>query len=339
MDRIAAKHQERVDLVHETAARRGLAPAIIEKDFWVCWALQKLFVVTEGQPSLLFKGSTSLSKAFGLIRRFSEDIDLSLDRRDLRFKDERDPMNVASNKKASALIKELTAEAEKYIGVQLLPRLRQQFAEVLGEKPVWSLEIDPSDAQQIRFAYPKPASPDESLAILSVQPVVRLEFGARSDHWPAGDYQVRSYAAEEFPDLFTRPACSVRTLEAVRTFWEKATLLHAEYHRQPPKVERLSRHYYDLAELARSNIRDKALGGLDLLTHVARHKKKFFRAAWANYDEARPGSLHLVPHAELHAGLQHDYERMREMFFDEPPPFDQIIGTVKELEEQINSFS
>jgi hypothetical protein len=131
----------------------------------------------------------------------------------------------------------------------------------------------------------------------------------------------------------------VKTLEAERTFWEKATILHAEYHRQPPKVERLSRHYYDLAELARSSMRAKALGSLDLLTHVARHKKRFFRAAWAKYDEARPGSLHLVPHTDLQAGLQHDYERMREMFFDEPPPFDQIIGTVKELEEEINSFS
>jgi len=234
----------------------------------------------------------------------------------------------------------LKSKAEEYIAVHLLPRLRQQFAEVLGGKLAWSLEIDPSDAQLILFAYPRLSNGGESLPTLSVKPVLRLEFGARSDHWPANNYEVQSYAAEDFPDLFIHPACLVKTLEAERTFWEKATLLHMEYHRPQPKVERLSRHYYDLAELAgNEDIRDRALNNLELLTHVAEHKKRFFYAAWAKYDEARPGSLHLVPHQVLHADLQNDYEKMRDMFFDKPPPFDRIIITLTELEEKINSLA
>jgi hypothetical protein len=340
MDNIAAQHEERADLVRETAARRGLAPSLIEKDFWVCWTLQKLFVQDEGHPSLLFKGGTSLSKVFKLIERFSEDIDLSLDRHDLGFKDDRDPMNAPSNKRARKLVEELKATAEEHISVHLLPRLRQQFKDVLGDKRGWSLEIDPSDAQTVLFAYPRPASGNEDLPALPVVPAVRLEFGARSDHWPAKNYPVQPYAADEFPDQFTRPACKVKTLEAERTFWEKATLLHMEYHRPKPRVGRLSRHYYDLAALAgNEGIRDSALSNLELLSHVAEHKRSFYYMAWAKYDEAKPGSLRIVPHEDLHAALQEDYKKMREMFFDEPPQFDQIISVLRELEEEINSLS
>lgn len=99
MNGIATNHDDRADVVQETASRLGFTPAIIEKDFWVCWSLQKLFVSDERLPSLLFKGGTSLSKVFKVIQRFSEDIDISLDRHDLGFKDERDPTNASSNKR------------------------------------------------------------------------------------------------------------------------------------------------------------------------------------------------------------------------------------------------
>ncbi len=339
MDIIAAQHEDRADLVRETAARRNLDSSIIEKDFWVCWTLHKLFALDSGHSSLLFKRGTSLSKVFKLIERFSEDIDLSLDRRDFGFKDDRDPMNAPSRKKARKLLAELKTTSEEHIATHLLPRLRQKFEEVLGGKLAWSLEIDPLDAQTVLFAYPRQSN-GESLPTLSVAPVVRLEFGARSDHWPAKNYRVQPYAADEFPNLFTVSSCTVKTLEAERTFWEKATLLHMEYHRPEPKVRRLSRHYYDLAALAgNKDIRVRALGDLELLKRVAEHKTGFYYMAWASYDEAKPGSLRLVPHQDLHAGLKEDYEKMRDMFFNERPHFNQIISTLKELEEEINSLS
>jgi hypothetical protein len=130
----------------------------------------------------------------------------------------------------------------------------------------------------------------------------------------------------------------VAVLGAKRTFWEKATILHAEYHRGEPRkdTDRLSRHYYDLAMLARGPVREEALGNTALLLQVARHKELFYPASWANYAEARPGTLRLAPHPALARSLEADYRRMAEMFFAPPPPFAEVLATIAELEQAIN---
>jgi hypothetical protein len=123
-----------------------------------------------------------------------------------------------------------------------------------------------------------------------------------------------------------------------RTFWEKATILHAEYHRAPEKLlpERYSRHYYDVAMLAQKPIKAEALADINLLADVVKHKETFYPAAWAQYDVARPGSLRLVPKAERMAALERDYRSMGVMIFGEPPPFDGIIETLAAVEAEIN---
>jgi hypothetical protein len=172
-----------------------------------------------------------------------------------------------------------------------------------------------------------------------MRPIVRLEFGARSDFWPATDAEIRPYAAEYFPDSFEKnAACTVHVLEARRTFWEKATILHAEYHRTKvrPTADRLSRHYYDVAQLADTPIYRDALADLDLLTSVANHKNRLFAATWAHYPDARPGTLRLVPHRELQAMLESDYQAMQEMIFGDVPPFASILDRLREVETEIN---
>jgi predicted nucleotidyltransferase component of viral defense system len=82
---------ERAELFAETAARMGIADAIVEKDFWVCWMLQQLFSIDTLKGRLLFKGGTSLSKVFHAINRFSEDIDIAVDYAALGFVGDRDP--------------------------------------------------------------------------------------------------------------------------------------------------------------------------------------------------------------------------------------------------------
>lgn len=338
MDRIARAAQEREELFRETANRRNLADPIIEKDFWVCWTLSKLFEEPDKHPSLLFKGGTTLSKVFGVINRFSEDIDLSLDRHDLGFEGERDPTNATSGKRAGKLLDELEQVAIDYVRGSLVPHLRSKFTEVLGESPPWGLELDEAQPLLVVFSYPRVPSAVDPIGAPYVEPAVRLEFGARSEHWPAQNYEMKPYAAEEFPNSFSNAIVSVRTLEALRTFWEKATILHAEFHRMgdAPGVGRLSRHYYDLAMLARSPIRAKALENISLLTAVAKHKRRFFRAAWAKYEQACPGTLKLVPHERLASALRADYRKMSEMFFDEAPDFDTLLETLAELEAAIN---
>ena len=321
---------ERAELFQETAARRGLAPTIVEKDFWVCWTLRRLFARPERRPAMLFKGGTSLSKVYRAIDRFSEDIDLSLDRQDL------DPEHAPTGKARRKLLDALKVACTTCIADVLLPETRAEFAAILGPPgDGWTLERDPDEDQTLLFRYPASVS---GSAAAYVRPVVRLEFGARSDFWPAREAEVRPYAAEEFPDVFTDATACVRVLEAKRTFWEKATILHAECHREDHSrgAPRCSRHYYDLARLAESAVRAEALGDLALLAEVAHHKELFFPAAWARYADARPGSLRLVPGDALRRHLEADYRLMAEMFFRDPPPFADVVATLAELEREIN---
>jgi len=130
----------------------------------------------------------------------------------------------------------------------------------------------------------------------------------------------------------------VVALLAKRTFWEKATILHAEYHRPPEKPipDRYSRHYYDVAMLAQGAIRAEALANMDLLAQVVRHKETFYPSAWARYDLAQPGSFHVVPPQPRIAALERDYRNMGVMIFGKAPTFDAIMATLAALEQEIN---
>src|SRR6185312_13908908 len=187
--------EERRDLFTEAAAQWGnIRPEVMEKDFWVCWTLKHVFDLGPPPAHLVFKGGTSLSKVYGLIERFSEDIDLSLSREDLGFGGDRDPYSAPSRKKQDALIDELVARCTEAIVGELLPRLRERFASILGpEGGAWSLAIDADDAQTVNFIYPVGVLLGRSAPVRYLRPVVRLELGARSDHWPAEDQIVRPY--------------------------------------------------------------------------------------------------------------------------------------------------
>ena len=131
---------------------------------------------------------------------------------------------------------------------------------------------------------------------------------------------------------------SVKALLAKRTFWEKATILHAEFHRpaEKPTPARYSRHYYDLAMMAQSEIRHEALADHELLAAVVQHKQIFYAARWARYDLAHPPTLMLYPNAERIQDLREDYRRMEGMIFGQAPVFDTILKTLQELQDEIN---
>jgi len=339
MDAVAIlRREDRAALFQQVASRRGQREEVWEKDFWVCWTLKRLFPVSKGQPGLLFKGGTSLSKVYRLISRFSEDIDLSVDRHDLGFVDGRDPLNASSRNRAQKLTDELATKCVAHIQTELLPQLISEFSRVLGAEPGsnWDLEVSPADPQTLLFRYPSAFSDAENLAAYLL-PTVRLELGARADHWPASTHLIKPYAAEDFPGFFSDSECAVHVLSAERTFWEKATILHMEYHREKFRAHRTSRHYYDMVMLARSKVRQEALAQLELLTDVAKHKKVFFPATWARYDDARPGTLRLVPNRGLSSALARDYEEMAEYFFEDPPSFETLLAELEDLEAEVNS--
>lgn len=345
MDKVALLPAgDRAALFGETAAGRGVADTIIEKDFWVCWSLRRLFGLPKGTTaSLVFKGGTSLSKAFDAIRRFSEDIDLSFDRAELGYTGDRDPEKEGiSKKQAARLIGDLVGDVERHIAEKLLPALRTAIVEQLG-KPAngeWALEIDAGDAQTVNFHYPTalPITDYEGMAYIT--PRVKFEFGARGDPWPTEERVIRPYAADDYPDFFEHPDTSVTVLSARRTFWEKATALHAEAHRPAgsPTPQYFSRHYYDLAMLLDTDEGRAAAPDFALLAQVAKHKATFFRSGWASYDTAQPGTLRLMPNVARVKDLRGDYRAMAPMMFDETPPsFDDILGKIAMLQETINS--
>ena len=310
---------DRAALFGETGARRGVANTIIEKDFWVCWTLKRLFGLPKNAAaSLVFKGGTSLSKAFGIIRRFSEDIDLSFDRADLGYTGDRDPEQEGiSRKKAGRLIDDLVEDVERHI-----------------------LSIDEADAQTLNFHYPIALAAGEYQGMAYITPRVKLELGARGDPWPVETKNIHPYSAEDFPDFFEDPYTAVTVLSARRTFWEKATALHAEANRPARSAtpQYFSRHYYDLAMLLGSDEGKVAAADFELLATVAKHKATFFRSGWANYAAARPGTLRLMPNEARIKDLRADYREMAPMMFDDSPPsFDDILSAIEKLQESINS--
>ena len=170
MNRVAQlSAAERFDLFQETATRRGVSAAVIEKDFWVCWVLMQLFADADLRTRLVFKGGTSLSKVYNLIDRFSEDIDLILDWRLLGYgPDQDDPyQEFASNTQQDRFNKQVNARAARYIADTLIHDLHRLFAQVAGV----STTIDSDDPQAVNVAYPAAFSDDY------LRPEVRLEIG------------------------------------------------------------------------------------------------------------------------------------------------------------------
>lgn len=327
MDKVARLSQaERSELFTETAARKGMTPAIAEKDFWVTWTLDKLFSQPELSRILMFKGGTSLSKVFGLIERFSEDIDLILD---WNLVSGEDPEADRSKAKQAKLNKEINERGQAYIAGELLETIRGVFA------PVCTCELDVDDPNTLNVRYPA------AFSDTYLRPEVRLEIGPLASWLPFDDYTIRPYAAEVFPDLFDRADCPVKAIKAERSFWEKATILHHEAHRpegntQPP---RHSRHYYDLAQMAASTVKDAALANLDLLRDVVEFKQRFYPRSWARYDLAVPGTLKLVPDAHVLATVRADYRAMGNMIFGNYPDIEEIMSVLQALEDEINGMA
>jgi len=323
---------ERQLILQQAAIRTGYAAVILEKDAWVCWTLKMLFSLPGIAESLTFKGGTSLSKAYGVIARFSEDIDITIDKGLIGVESE--ALEALSGTAREKALEELTVRTADFVREQIKPKLTQAFVNELMEP--WSLEIDPNDSLSLLFHFPSVLSSDE---FKYVTRYVKLKFGARADSWPNEKRHLSSYIFEQYPDVIPGDTpFSVPVLAIERTFWEKATILHAEYHRPmgKPLQLRISRHYYDLSCLAESSFGSGAIENVALLKRVAHHKNLFFRAGWAKYHEALPGSLRIVPDETRLEALRTDYRLMRDMFFVAPPEFAELMEALRQLEGRIN---
>lgn len=257
---------QRNELFSATASKMGITPAAAEKDFWIVWVLQQLFSLPEFAKHLCFKGGTSLSKAYALIERFSEDIDLILDWRGLS---EQDPQGERSKTQQSKLNTNINQAAQTYIRETLLPGIQNAVM------PICSAMLDENDPHTINIEYPA------EFAAGYLRPVVRLEIGPLAAMLPKEQCAIQSYAADYFPEVFTEPSVDIPTILAERTFWEKLTILHAEAHRPNAKAlpSRYARHYYDVYRMANSDCATRALQDSNLLNDVVAFKQKFYPMA------------------------------------------------------------
>lgn len=257
--------------IEQAAIQRNVSPVIMEKDFFVCWLLHILFK-SEFADSLVFKGGTSLSKVFGAINRFSEDIDLSLSPTFLGL-----PETATNRSQADKWGKKAEAACEIAVQTQIMPMLEASTLGLLGKNEQMRFEFLKdfhTKSPVILFHYPSSLPTGFSY----IKRSVKLEFGSLTDQQPTGHHTIRPWIAEVFPAAFPDWQSEVIALEIERSFWEKATILHAEYHRplDKPMRDRFSRHYADTAALANHPEAIKAIDHPDLRDRVVSWKHLFF---------------------------------------------------------------
>ncbi len=325
--------EERRRYIGEAAARRDVSSVVLEKDFWVSWLLSVIFESPFAE-SLVFKGGTSLSKVFGIIQRFSEDIDLSLAPAFLKLDVPKDEISRNQADKWMKRAEELCGAA---VQEQIMPVLEARIVEILGraERPWLEFLVDDTtNSPVILFHYPSIQA--DGFAYLRRS--VKLEFGSLTDQQPVGRHTLKPWIAEVLPAAFPDWRCEVVALEVERSFWEKATILHEEYHRPEasPTPDRYSRHYADTATMAKHEIGDKAMEEHALRDRVVSWKGRFFRRGWSNFHLAKPGTFRLVPQRARQSALRDDYEQMRDMYLSSPVSFDEILTVLEAAERRIN---
>lgn len=326
--------REQSQIYRALASQLDRAPSVLEKGVWVCWVLRTLFTMPDRLP-MAFKGGASLSKVFGAIARFSEDVDITLDYRGLEGSFDPFAKGVSRTR-----LKRFSEELKSFVRDHAHGVVAPYFQKTLASEfdgDIFQLELS-DDGEKLRVHYPTVLeTPGDYLGYS-----VLIEFGGRNITEPNEDHEVRPDIAEHVPAL-EFPSSTVSVLSPARTFWEKATLIHVECQRGEfrASAERLSRHWYDLAMLSDQIHGHDAMADRTLLADVVEHKKVFYSASYANYDACLSGQLRLVPDDAVLAALREDFRHMigAGMFIGKPPVFDAIIERLRELEMAINERS
>lgn len=314
----------------ETSRKIGLPSAsAAEKDWWVVHTLAIIFTM-DCAHALIFKGGTSLSKGWNLIQRFSEDIDLALDREFLGF----------TGELTKGDIRKLRRKSYQYITDNFTKELADKFAE-LGFKDVMvkyrEVENHDQDPIIIEIYYPKLTEKDAYL-----KPGVLVEVGSRSLKEPFSQRIFGTMVSDVFSGrLFVDTPISIPVVNPERTFLEKIFLLHEEFQKKEDKirVERLSRHLYDIEKLSQTEYVEKALGNADLYNTIIAHREKFTPISGIDYANHSPQNIKFIPPSSVLYLWKNDYKEMQEsMLYRENLSFDELIKRLTELQLRINKM-
>ena len=304
--------EERLISIQQASAKSGLlSTKAIEKDWWVTLVLKALFQ-SDLAPHLSFKGGTSLSKGWQLTDRFSEDIDIAIDRKFLGF-----DQNLSKHK-----VKQLKKAACEFTSTILKTRLEEEFDRLGIPVGVITVTADPvradlpdTDPQVLRIEYRSLLDPVPYIA-----DSVKLEVSARALNEPAVSMNIHSFLGIYMPGF----KCSgepfpVALVEPKRTFLEKIFLLHEEFLRPADKInhQRMSRHLYDLDRLMDTIHAEKALN-LGYYESIVEHRRRFIFKSGVNYDSHHPSTINFLPPETVMANFEKDYALMREQMIHDP---------------------
>ncbi len=323
--------KDRTELFQATAISMGMQPNVIEKDFWVCFMIDHLFNDCKYKKAFVFKGGTSLSKAYHVIERFSEDIDLILDWRKI-IDEATNPWEERSKTKQDLFNKQINSEAAKFYRNELVPKLNDEIKEKL-EDGEW-IVIDDEDEMVVNFYYPQIFETEY------LRSCVRLEIGPLAEWMPSHETVITPFTAEKYPALFKQKDTTVLTIDVERTFWEKLTILHkiAYFPEGKPLPARYARHLYDVYNLGNSWVKESAFERKELLEKDVAFKQKFYYAKGAHYETATLNSIELLPRESIKKELIDDYEAMRNMIYGNIPSFDEILLFLSELQDEVHKL-
>lgn len=320
---------EKIAIFQQIAEKTGIAPYAVEKDWWVVQTLAMIFEMEIGQH-LVFKGGTSLSKAWGLIDRFSEDIDLAVNRKFLGFEGNLTNSQVTTLRKTAN-----NYLTEVFFQVLILKFKEKGYSDVKFE--IVEAESTDQDPRIIEIYYPN--------VILSpgyIKPRVQVEIGCRSLREP---YTIKSFYSlvdENYSEAdFSQSKINVPVVNPERTFLEKIFLLHEEFQRPNEKirVDRLSRHLYDIYQLSKTEFASKALVNKELYETIVNHRYKFSRVSGVNYNLHQPKTINPIPLPEFIEAWKQDYKTMQEqMIYGNSPSFEEMIATIKTFVTKLNSL-
>ena len=317
------------DIFINVSKKLKIQPEYIEKDFWVCLILYILFTKSDYKNDIVFGGGTSLSKCYGVIKRFSEDIDIAINWDKMGF--DTNPNEGKSKTQRKLIVEKVRNSTLQFIKNKLLLDIKEKIKNVLGLS--LNVHIDEHYPDTIMVEYPKFF---ESNYIL---PVVKIEVGSVSSSFLRQSKIIKSYLSDVYPNIFELSEVKIPTTLISRIFWDKAMVLHriANMPEDKKTPYRYARHYYDLYFLAKNKeVKHDALNDQNILKLAVDENTEFYRCNWAHYEDCLNKKFKLIPSNKRILELKKDYEQMKTMVFGDIPSFDEIITSLSKLEKEIN---
>jgi predicted nucleotidyltransferase component of viral defense system len=311
-----------------------LPAAVIEKDFWVCWTLNLLNEIPELKGNITFKGGTSLSKAWGLIERFSEDIDIAINRKVFGQEPPHGAENAISNTQRKTRLEELEDKSAKFIKEVLLPILHEKITVHLNPADFTLRLIEKGNEVNIEFEYPGTLKNE----LGGLLPVVLIELVPRADEIPNEERKITPIIYEVFEDLLGEGSFNISTLTPERTFLEKLLFIHETLEGFNKGSERKSRHYYDLLKLYKAGVFERIKNNRELLQMVVEHRQTFFRYNTLDYTGILSNGVRVLPKKESWTDWRGDYTRTAVMIYNNIPSFEELMSFAEQLENEFNEW-